>query len=285
MKVSVDASRAVGDVRRRPPRAGRGGVCHRPGGACGRTGPGLRWLPRLPRQVPAPDEHRDRSPDFDQAPPFARNFDFRPAVGAAPFSGADEALTGGWLRLREPRTLDAATLAALCDSWYPAVFATTGLPWRSRRSTSRCTCALLSPALTTGCSGSTARGRARWLSRRGRHPVVARGGAAGPVPPARHRALGSCGLARHVGRGAVRHPAAHDVADREHSDHVPAVHHDQVAKSAAHHRLGRALQRPVRGRERELRLTGGLPPLACAGSWPAPSDFRMSRSVTIPGPG
>ena len=93
--------------------------------AVDRTGFSLAASP--PPRVASPDEI-EAIPDSDQAPPFARNFDFRPALGAAPFSGADEALTGGWLRLREPRALDAATLVALCDSWYPAVFATTEAP-------------------------------------------------------------------------------------------------------------------------------------------------------------
>ena len=34
------------------------------------------------------------------------------------------ALTGGWLRLRDERPLDAATLVALTDSWFPAVMRT-----------------------------------------------------------------------------------------------------------------------------------------------------------------
>lgn len=79
--------------------------------------------PRVP-----PPEDLDALPDADEAPPFARNFDFRPALGAAPFSEAEEALTGGWLALREPRVLDGATLATLCDTWYPAIFATTAAP-------------------------------------------------------------------------------------------------------------------------------------------------------------
>ncbi len=93
--------------------------------ASDRTGIGLDAP--APPPVAAPDEIEAIS-DSSEAPPFARNFDFRPALGAAPFSGADEALTGGWLRLRQPGKLDAATLVALCDSWYPAIFATTRAP-------------------------------------------------------------------------------------------------------------------------------------------------------------
>jgi len=39
-----------------------------------------------------------------------------------PFSGAAEALAGGWIRLAEPRVADAAVVAALADAWTPSVF-------------------------------------------------------------------------------------------------------------------------------------------------------------------
>ena len=35
---------------------------------------------------------------------------------------AGEAVTGGWLRLRDDEPLDAALVVALCDSWFPAIF-------------------------------------------------------------------------------------------------------------------------------------------------------------------
>ncbi|HEY6760091.1 MAG TPA: thioesterase family protein [Baekduia sp.] len=38
-------------------------------------------------------------------------------------AGGDEALTGGWLRLAEPRPADAAAIAFYCDAWLPAPFA------------------------------------------------------------------------------------------------------------------------------------------------------------------
>jgi len=58
----------------------------------------------------------------DGVPPIARRFEVRPAVGAPPFSGADEAVTGGWLTFAEPRPLDAAALAMYADAWLPAPF-------------------------------------------------------------------------------------------------------------------------------------------------------------------
>ena len=68
--------------------------------------------------IPPPDEIQ-ALPDSDQAPPFARNFDYRPAA-EPPVAG--EAVTGGWLRLRDDEELDAALVVALCDSWFPAIF-------------------------------------------------------------------------------------------------------------------------------------------------------------------
>jgi acyl-CoA thioesterase len=52
-------------------------------------------------------------------PPFAQHFDYRPLL--TPEEG--QALTGGWFRLREDRPLDAPLVTAMCDSWFPAIFA------------------------------------------------------------------------------------------------------------------------------------------------------------------
>jgi acyl-CoA thioesterase len=46
-----------------------------------------------------------------------------PAIGAAPFSGGEEARTGGWLRLEDPRPVDHVLLATYADAWFPAPFA------------------------------------------------------------------------------------------------------------------------------------------------------------------
>lgn len=79
-----------------------------------------------PPEVPAPEEIEPVD-EPGGLPPFGRQFEYRPAVGSPRFSGADDALTGGWLRLREDRELDSALAVALTDSWYPAVFsASTG---------------------------------------------------------------------------------------------------------------------------------------------------------------
>jgi acyl-CoA thioesterase len=58
-------------------------------------------------------------PDF---PPFLRNFDMRWAVGDVPFTGADRAELGGWMRLAEPRIADAILMTTYADAWPPVVF-------------------------------------------------------------------------------------------------------------------------------------------------------------------
>lgn len=70
----------------------------------------------------SPPEDTAEVPDGPDAPPFSRQFHYRPAIGTPTFGGGDEALTGGWLSLRDERALDAAALVALTDSWFPAVF-------------------------------------------------------------------------------------------------------------------------------------------------------------------
>lgn len=62
-------------------------------------------------------------------PTLAQRFDYRHAIGPAPFSGADEALTGGWIRLSEPRPVDPALLVAYVDAWMPALFGRLRGPW------------------------------------------------------------------------------------------------------------------------------------------------------------
>lgn len=67
-----------------------------------------------PHEVPA-------VPDDVPVPDFCRFFELRYALGAAPFSGADVAETGGWLRPREPLVLDAPLCVGLMDVYPPSV--------------------------------------------------------------------------------------------------------------------------------------------------------------------
>ena len=62
-------------------------------------------------------------------PTLAQRYEYRHAIGPAPFSGADEALTGGWIRLSDPRPVDASLLVAYADAWMPALFGRLRGPW------------------------------------------------------------------------------------------------------------------------------------------------------------
>jgi acyl-CoA thioesterase len=74
---------------------------------------------RMP-DVPPPEEVKAES--LPGAPPFTENFEYRFALGGPPFREQEEAATGGWLRLTEPRALDAPLAAAYADAWPPAIF-------------------------------------------------------------------------------------------------------------------------------------------------------------------
>lgn len=75
-----------------------------------------------PPTVPLPEEV-PVVPPRDDRPPFTRQWEMRPAIGVAPFSGAGgSTLTGGWIRPLDPHPIDAALVAQLTDAWIPAVF-------------------------------------------------------------------------------------------------------------------------------------------------------------------
>lgn len=65
----------------------------------------------------APGERRDN------LPPFTRQWDIRPAIGVAPFTGAEgSTVTGGWIKPLDDHPIEAALVAQLTDAWLPAVF-------------------------------------------------------------------------------------------------------------------------------------------------------------------
>ncbi len=57
--------------------------------------------------------------------PMRERYEMRWCVGAPPFSGAPEALAGGWIRLADPHPADHPLLAALTDAWMPPIFSRT----------------------------------------------------------------------------------------------------------------------------------------------------------------
>jgi acyl-CoA thioesterase len=82
---------------------------------------GVAFCDRRMPEAPAPEA----TPALDLSnggPVFAQHFDFRFAYGSVPFSGANKASFGGWLRHHNPGPLDAPLAAAYADGWMPAMF-------------------------------------------------------------------------------------------------------------------------------------------------------------------
>lgn len=76
--------------------------------------------------APAPEVPRfdalAPTPVTEGVPPIIRQLDVRPAIGPLPYSGGDEARTGGWLAFATPREADALACATYVDAWWPAPF-------------------------------------------------------------------------------------------------------------------------------------------------------------------
>jgi acyl-CoA thioesterase len=65
---------------------------------------------------------RSECPPIVKAIPVNSRYDMWRAIGDE-FRQGERAVTGGWIRLEEPRLPDALLLAALWDAWPPAAFA------------------------------------------------------------------------------------------------------------------------------------------------------------------
>lgn len=91
-------------------------------GAFGGAFPSPAEFATAPPRVRAVHELEPAHVD-ESFPPIAQRLELWGAIGGPPFSGADAADTGGWLRLRDPApVVDAPLLALLVDAWLPAVF-------------------------------------------------------------------------------------------------------------------------------------------------------------------
>ena len=80
-----------------------------------------------PRVAP-PEDILELPVPKEMFPRFAWNFDYRWAVGDLPYSGSDRAITGGWIRPKEPRPVDPLLLTTYADGWPPAIFAKLSSP-------------------------------------------------------------------------------------------------------------------------------------------------------------
>jgi hypothetical protein len=95
--------------------------------AFARTGASAEMHHALPPEVAPPEACPVRG---GSGIPIHERFEQRFAIGPLPMAGprSREARTGGWLRLVEPRPLDAALLVAYADVWPPSVFTTDEIP-------------------------------------------------------------------------------------------------------------------------------------------------------------
>ncbi|HYF25955.1 MAG TPA: thioesterase family protein [Baekduia sp.] len=98
------------------------------GAFSGGYAPAGEWTLPPPEDFPAFEdlEPVERHPKMA---PIAHRFEMRWAVGALPFTGGPEAVSGGWLRLAEERPpLDGPLVALLTDAWMPASFSRLSAP-------------------------------------------------------------------------------------------------------------------------------------------------------------
>jgi acyl-CoA thioesterase len=93
-----------------------------------RPGPELHDHP--PPDVPEPDAIAPPPEAMAGAPdvPFRHHFERRPAIGTPPFLKGPTAETGGWIRSAYDEPVDDVLVAALTDSWPPAVFSRLEVP-------------------------------------------------------------------------------------------------------------------------------------------------------------
>ena len=80
-------------------------------------------------EAPAPEVPAPEDCPLAPPPPFRirirEQFEIRHAIGPQPFTAGTEAVTGGWLRLRDPEPTDAHVLVQVADAWVPAIFGVT----------------------------------------------------------------------------------------------------------------------------------------------------------------
>ena len=84
---------------------------------------------RMPEVAP-PEQCPCRSLGDPNSIPMHDRYEQRTAIGPESRSAprTREAVTGGWIRLTEPRPWDPTLIAAIADAWPPAVFATHEMP-------------------------------------------------------------------------------------------------------------------------------------------------------------
>ena len=84
--------------------------------------PSAATYAQAPPDVGPPPAQLRIAPTDAGLPPIAHRTAVAPVFGGKPYSGSDDALTGGWLRLAQPRVPDALALAFYADAWLPSAY-------------------------------------------------------------------------------------------------------------------------------------------------------------------
>ena len=74
-----------------------------------------------PPEVPPPEEIEPLDPNI-LPPRIFEQLEMRMAFGGPPFTAADEAEAGGWIRTRVPAPLEPELIAMYTDCWWPPIF-------------------------------------------------------------------------------------------------------------------------------------------------------------------
>jgi acyl-CoA thioesterase len=90
--------------------------------ALGTEWPSIEWNSASMPDVPPASECPDMLSGTGGFTNLHRNFTYRRAFGGGIFSGKRLTKSGGWIRLVEPRPLDAALICGLTDTWIPLPF-------------------------------------------------------------------------------------------------------------------------------------------------------------------
>jgi acyl-CoA thioesterase len=80
-------------------------------------------------EAPLPDDLAGAAPPSEMLPAFAQNFEYRFALGHLPYSLAEAASIGGWIRPKEPRVVDALLVPTFADGFPPASFSMSDRPF------------------------------------------------------------------------------------------------------------------------------------------------------------
>jgi acyl-CoA thioesterase len=87
---------------------------------------GFEFVDRAMPVLPPPEATVRLRDALPNAVELQRRYDARLGLGASFGSGAEQALVGGWIRIEEPRVVDALAVAAFTDAFPPAVFTRAG---------------------------------------------------------------------------------------------------------------------------------------------------------------